>query len=152
MQEINIFDLTKLENEKSRSCSKYLWLSLINTKTWEELALLAKESKEMEQAAKKLMVISQDEEARARAMSRENSEYAMRLHERGIREDEQSKGKVEKEEIEQRAKAEKDEMEQRAKADKVERAHSMVEDNLSVETIERYTGLSVEEIKLLQGQ
>ena len=152
--------------------------------------MLAEESKEMEQAAEKLMVISQDEEARARAMSRENSEYAMRLHERGIREDEQAKSKVEKEELEQekdvleqkvekseaekdvleqkvekseaekevleqkveKSEAEKEEMEQKAKAEKVESARSMVGDNLPVETIKRYTGLSVEEIKRLQGQ
>ena len=100
------------------------------------------------------MVISQDEEARARAMSRENSEYAMRLHER----DEQAKVKVEKEEMEQKVKkseAEKDVLEQKvekSEADKVKRARSMVKDNLYVETIERYTGLSVEEIKRLQKQ
>ena len=150
VQEINIFDLSKLKNEKSRSCPKYLWLSLINTKTWEELELLAKESEEMEQAAEKLIVISQDEEARARALSRANSEYATKLHERGIREEVRKEERLRMDELMQKAEAEKDELVQKAEADKVESARKMLKDNLPIKIIERYTGLSAEEIKQLQ--
>jgi len=107
--------------------------------------LLAKESEEMKQAAEKLIMISQDEEACARALSRANSEYATRLHEQGVREkvrkEERDKAEVES------AEAEKDELLQQAENDKVVNARKMMGDNFSEEMIERYTGLPVEIVK-----
>jgi len=55
-----------------------------------------------------------------------------------------------KEEREQ-AEAEKSELLEKVEAEKVETAGKMIEDGLSIELIERYTGLSAEEIKLLDS-
>ena len=49
--------------------------------------MVAKESEEMAEAAEKLLQISADERAQAYAFSRDNSEFARKLHEQGIREE-----------------------------------------------------------------
>jgi len=54
----------------------------------EELEMIAKESTEMSEAADKLLQLSADERAQAYAFSHESSEFARKLHEQGIREEE----------------------------------------------------------------
>ena len=77
-----------------------------------------------------------------------------------VREEERSKAEAEMAELLQQAEtekaellqqtdAEKTELLQQTEAEKVANAGKMIEDGLSAEMIERYTGLSAEEIKLL---
>jgi len=87
VQELNFIDLTKTETDEENNKEKYLWGKLFKVETWEDLKLIAKESKEMEEAADKLLQVSADERAQAYAFSREGSEFARRLHEQGIRDE-----------------------------------------------------------------
>jgi len=64
------------------------------------------------------------------------------------RKEEREQAEAEKSELMEQAEAEKVEL---LRAEKIENAQKMIEDGLSIEMIERYTGLSAEEIKLLDS-
>jgi len=169
-QELNFIDLTKAEEDDENNREKYLWSKLFKVTTWEELEMVAKESEEMAEAADKLLQLSRDERAQAYAESREHSEFAWKLHMQGVRDEvrkeERIKSDAEKRELRKeeriKADAEKRELrkEERIKADaekrellqqdKIRNAQKMMEDNFSDEMIERYTGLSMDKIKLLK--
>jgi len=87
VQELNIIDLTKTETDKTVEQEKYLWGKLFQVTTLEELKMIAKTSEEMAEATDKLLKISADEHAQAYALSRENAEFAKRLHEQGLRDE-----------------------------------------------------------------
>lgn len=123
-QEINLIDLTKIDMTGGKE--KYLWGKLFKARTKEDLEMLAKESEEMAQATEKLFQISADERAQAYAFSRENSEFARKLHEQGIREEVREEAKL-------------------------ETAKKLLAKGMLIEDIIDVTGLTVEEIKNLKS-
>ena len=132
VQELNFIDLTKAGTDEEDNREKYLWSKLFKVKTLEELEMIAEESKEMAEAADKLLHLSADERAQAYAESRENSEFAQRLHEQGIREEAREEGWEE-------GREERD----------LEIAASMLADNFPLSTISKHTNLSIEELEKL---
>ncbi|MCL1990396.1 MAG: Rpn family recombination-promoting nuclease/putative transposase [Defluviitaleaceae bacterium] len=136
VQELNIIDLTKLDSEKEHDKEKYLWGKLFKARTKEELVMLANESEEMAEAAEKLLKISADERAQAYAFSRDNAEFARKLHEQGIRE----------EGIEQGIKRER----QRAEAEKLRIAKKMIQRGDAAEEIVALIGVSFDVIEELR--
>jgi len=133
-QQFYIIDLTKIKAEIAAPIC--LWGRLFKVETEAELKMLMEESDEMKEAGEKLLELSADEEeAREIARIRKTSQWALKhmLHateERG-REEERARAEVEKAEL------------------LIENAKKMVKDNLPVEMIKRYTGLSEGEIKQL---
>ena len=76
-QELNIIDLTKAEKDKEKN----LWVQLFKVTTLEELDMVAGESEEMAEAAEKLLLLSEDECARAYVDSLDHAELGRRMRE-----------------------------------------------------------------------
>jgi len=169
MQEINILDLSKVNKEKFELDPKYLWARLLKVTTKEELNLIAEASEEMEQAAEKLKDLSKNEKAWARKISRENAEFAQRLHEQGVRDEGKEEGRIEgkeegriegkeegriegKEEgrIEGKEEGRIEGKEEGRDERDLEIAKSMLADDLPLMTISKHTNLSVEELEELK--
>jgi len=140
VQEIHIIDLTKINSVISNDKQKYLWGKLFTAETKEELKMLANESKEMANATEKLIQISADERAQAYAMSRENSEFARKLHEQGLKEQNE---RAVKQGIEQGV-----EYGEQQKA--IEIARRFLAMGLSIEIVAKGSGLPHEELEQLK--
>jgi len=139
VQEINIIDLTKLGTEEANDREKYLWGKLFKVQTKEELEMLAKESEEMAQAVEKLLEISADERAQAYALSRDNADFARRLHEHGIRKKATAEGHAEG-------------LEQGLEQGRLEIARKMLAKGMPVEDVLEITNFPVERIEKLKNE
>jgi len=150
VQEINVVDLTRLEQEQDKE--KQLWCKLFKAQTKEELEMLAKESEEMSQATEKLFELSADEQARAYALSRQISEFSQKVYEHEMR----KAAKAEKEAARVKSRAEghaqghaegyvQGQNEGR-ESEKIEIAKSMLLDNIPLAIISKHTGISIEEL------
>jgi len=131
VQEIHIIDLTKINSVASNERQKYLWGKLLKTETTEALEMLAKESEIMAKATQKLIQISADERVQAYAMSRENSEFARRIHEHGLMEQGIEQGEHKK---------------------TIEIARKLIKKGTSISDISEITGLSEQETKQLMKE
>ena len=127
--------------------------------------MLMEASEDMRIAGEKLLELSADQEAQAIAEARRlaiwerndiivSTDKLARKEERKIADirvnEEREKADTRVNEEREKAEAEKAELLKKADDDKIANAKNMIEDNFSVEMIERYTGLSAERIKQLQ--
>lgn len=87
VQELNIIDLTKASREATQNKEKYLWAKLLQVTTMEELKMIANESKEISEAAEKLLQISADKRAQAYVLSYENAIFARALYEQDFQDE-----------------------------------------------------------------
>jgi len=142
-QQFYIIDLTKIPSELTEPL--YMWGRLFKVETEEELRMLMEESEVMREAGEKLLELSADKEAQEIAQARKTSQWAwnhmINATEDRVREETRE---------EERAKAEI--LLQQAEDEKIINARKMIQDNFTVEMIERYTGLSVEKITDLLSQ
>jgi len=125
-QQFYILDLTKLPKELTSA--KLLWARLFKVETEEELRVLMKESEEMREAGKKLLELSADEDARAIAQARKDSQWALQNMIEATEERSREEGREE---------------------EKMEIAKNMLTDGLLPPTISKYTNLSIEKIEKL---
>lgn len=155
VQEINILDLTKLSNAKKIDSPKHLWGQLLKAREWEELEMLSKKSEEMKQATQKLHLLSQDENAWAQAVSRENAEFDFRLREHARKEEEKKreerlkklteKANMAKEEA-NAAKEEARLAREKIQEAKFETAKNLLAIGISIDDVSKGTGISIGEL------
>ena len=144
-QEINIVNLKRVEESQCKS--QYLWGKLLKVETVEELEMIANESEEMKDAAEKLLAVSADERAQAYALSQWNHEFKM--HNRKLYEQQQREKNLTEGHEKGHEKGLEQGLEQGLELKTIEIAKAMIADNLPLETISKYTGLAIDEIKAL---
>ena len=142
-QEINIVNLTKVDESKINNRQQYLWGKLLKVKTQEELAMLSNESEEMKNATEKLLEVSADEMAQAYANSELMRQYERHMEKLAAQKREEEAQKREEE-------AQKRGLEQGLEQGRIEIIESGLQNNIPVETISLMTGATVEEIEKLR--
>jgi len=143
IQQYHIIDLTKLPQRLAEA--SHLWGALFKAKTEEELRLLMAKSEEMAQAGKKLLKLSEEEQAREIARAREESQWAYNMTMNAYKELAQKEGLEEglKEGIEQG-------LEKGIEQGKIEVAKKLLARGDSIEEIKLITDLAEQEIKNLE--
>lgn len=132
--EVDILDLMKPEDTSEHDSKIQKWVDFFNANTEEKLEKIIDTSDpEIQEAAKIVLELNQDEDVRIQAQQRENVLRDYRSELEGAKEDGMKQG-----------------MEKGKHDQKIEIAKNMILDKEPIDKIKRYTGLTVEEIEKLR--